>query len=181
MSEDNDLAEIQKLIDDMQARLVELFDQFRELRMRLGQKPPTFTFSSTSETKSPEASTAIGDEPEAQPSTVSSDVHPETTSSVSPETKTSDSKVKTDVKVSRLLDPISHELSTGSSPAEVIAEYLQAAKDELISKEVQNDKVARDMDIVLKFLRARGRRNIRPEERDNILRRIKRWKAHLSR
>jgi hypothetical protein len=40
-------------------------------------------------------------------------------------------------------------------------------------------KVARDMDIVLNFLRARGKRSIRSEERDNILNRIRRWKAHL--
>lgn len=180
MSEDNDLAEIQKLIDDMQARLVELFDQFRELRIRLGQKPPTFTLSSTSKSTSPKAIPETDDEPKTPPSTSANDDQSEKTSSAAPETKASDSEIKTAVKVSRLLDPISHELSTGSSPAEVIAEYLQAAKDELISKEEQNDKVARDIDIVLKFLRARGRRSIRPEERDNILRRIKRWKAHLS-
>ena len=35
------------------------------------------------------------------------------------------------------------------------------------------------MDIVLNFLKARGKKTIRPDERDNILKRIRRWKAHL--
>jgi len=35
------------------------------------------------------------------------------------------------------------------------------------------------MDIVLNFLKARGTRGIRNEERDNIQKRIRRWKAHL--
>lgn len=83
-------------------------------------------------------------------------------------------------KVSRIFDPISHELRTGEAPAEVIAEYIQAAKEYLITDKKVHGKVARDIDIVLKFLRARGKREIRPEERDNILKRIDRWKSHLS-
>ncbi|MHA1902995.1 MAG: hypothetical protein ACXADL_03695 [Candidatus Thorarchaeota archaeon] len=83
-------------------------------------------------------------------------------------------------RVARVLDPIAHELNTGEASAEVIAEYLQAAKDYLITKDSPNPKVARDIDVVLKFLRARGKRGIRPEERDNILKRLKRWHIYLS-
>ena len=179
MSEENDLDEIQKLIDDMQARLVELFDQFRELRMRLGQKPPTLNPSFSSEVRFPREHIPVEETSHAEASPIK-EKEIDTSSSKPKKHEIPDSKTTVDVRVSRLLDPINHELSTGSSPAEVIAEYLQAAKDELIPKEAQNEKVARDIDIVLKFLRARGRRSIRPEERDNILRRIKRWKAHLS-
>ena len=60
---------------------------------------------------------------------------------------------------------------------------LQAAREYLIdddSGDSQKGKVARDMDIVLNFLKARGKRTIRPDERDNILKRIRRWKAHLT-
>jgi hypothetical protein len=78
------------------------------------------------------------------------------------------------------LDPIAHEIRTGEAPAEVIAEYLQAARDYLITKDNPNQKVARDMDVVDKFLRARGKKGIRPEERDNILKRIRRWSIMLS-
>ncbi|MFW9931180.1 MAG: hypothetical protein ACFFDR_00790 [Candidatus Thorarchaeota archaeon] len=181
MSEENDMEDIQKLIDDMQAMLVELFDQFRELRMRLGQKPSNLVLSSTSGSSSSMEKPSIEDKPITKHiSMESEEAQIKSSSSIPPKKETAEPDTKPDVRVSRLLDPISHELSTGSSPAEVIAEYLQAAKDELISKESQNDKVARDMDVVLKFLRARGRRSIRTEERDNILRRIKRWKAHLS-
>ena len=82
----------------------------------------------------------------------------------------------------RSLDPIAHELRTGEAPAEIILEYLQAAREYLIddTNDSQKSKVARDMDIVLNFLKARGTRTIRPDERDNILKRIRRWKAHLT-
>ena len=86
-------------------------------------------------------------------------------------------------KVNRVLDPIAHELRTGEAPAEIIYEYLQAAREYLIDdddSESKKGKVARDMDIVLNFLKARGKRTIRPDERDNILKRIRRWKAHLA-
>jgi len=163
----------------MQSRLVELFDQFRELRIRLGQKPIRFPVSETPFSSARVEASAKEDGAKSEiTSERSIEDAKEPDEKVPPETVTEPSHI--DVRVSRLLDPISHELNTGNSPAEVIAEYLQSAKDELIDKEAQNDKVARDMDIVLKFLRARGRRSIRSEERDNILRRIKRWKAHLS-
>lgn len=178
----NDVDEIHQIIDNMQARLVELFDQLRELRARLDQRTmpadhesvlPLFSkvtesedTTETVEVIEPEVRTT---EVPASPTKSSTDTEPPTTEPSAP----------SEVRVSRFLDPITHELKTGSSPAEVIAEYLQAAKDELITSSNSNEKVERDMDIVLKFLRARGRRGIRDEERDNILRRIKRWQAHL--
>ncbi|MBE0527251.1 MAG: hypothetical protein IH631_09930, partial [Candidatus Thorarchaeota archaeon] len=82
-------------------------------------------------------------------------------------------------KVNRVLDPIARELRTGEATADIILEYLQAAKDYLIDDDERKKKVSRDMDIVLNFLQARGKRGIRTEERDNILKRIRRWKAHL--
>jgi hypothetical protein len=81
--------------------------------------------------------------------------------------------------MSRLLDPIAHELKTGHASADVIAEYLKTARDDLTAKGSLDDRVARDMDVVLRFLRARGAKEIRPEERENILKRIDRWKTYL--
>jgi hypothetical protein len=82
-------------------------------------------------------------------------------------------------KVARVLDPIAHELRTGEAPASVLAEYLQSAKDYLFSSGSFNERVERDIDVVLKFLKARNTKGIRPEERDNILKRIDRWKEAL--
>ena len=82
-------------------------------------------------------------------------------------------------KVARVFDPIAHELRTGEAPASVLAEYLQSAKDYLFSGESSNERVERDMDVVLKFLKARNAKGIRPDERDNILKRINRWKEAL--
>ncbi|UCE10377.1 MAG: hypothetical protein JSW61_00185 [Candidatus Thorarchaeota archaeon] len=97
-----------------------------------------------------------------------------------PSTQVSDeSPVLGTASVSRLLDPIAHELKTGHANADVIAEYLKTARDDLTAKGSLDDRVARDMDVVLRFLRARGAKRIRPEERDNILKRIDRWKTYL--
>ncbi len=175
--------ETHQIIDNMQARLVELFDQLRELRTRLDQRTmpidndsvlPLFSkITEPEELSEPETSSKKTDEVVITPPVVPSGNHMDTEElPVEPPTPS-------EVRVSRFLDPITHELKTGTSSAEVIAEYLQAAKDELITSSTLNEKVERDMDIVLKFLRARGRRGIRTEERDNILRRIKRWQAHL--
>jgi hypothetical protein len=82
-------------------------------------------------------------------------------------------------KVNRVLDPIARELRTGEATADIILEYLETAKDYLIDDDERKKKVAHDIDIVLNFLKARGKRGIRKEERDNILKRIRRWKAHL--
>ncbi|MFW9925156.1 MAG: hypothetical protein ACFFDM_00145 [Candidatus Thorarchaeota archaeon] len=187
-----DVDEIHQIIDSMQARLVELFDQLRALRVRLDQRVlpeddgtilPLFSkieeptklvdAAASIQTPSPKKRTKTA-ETKSGEDTTELPVDESDATSAEPE-----QVIAPDAKVSRLLDPITHELKTGDSPAEVIAEYVQSAKDELITEKKPNDKVARDMDIVLKFLRARGRRGIRPEERDNILRRIKRWQAHL--
>lgn len=184
-----DTDEIHQIIDNMQARLVELFDQLRELRTRLDQRViPAENgsilplFSKVSESEATPASVKMEPETDASAKTTPAPTKPENDTPKTESISTMDpteSPPPSDVRVSRLLDPITHELKTGDSPAEVIAEYLQSAKDELITTSSPNEKVSRDMDIVLKFLRARGRRSIRPEERDNILRRIKRWQAHL--
>ena len=82
-------------------------------------------------------------------------------------------------KVARVLDPIAHELRTGEAPASVLAEYLQSAKDYLFGGGSSNERVERDMEVVLKFLKARNAKGIRLEERDNIMKRINRWKEAL--
>ncbi len=182
-----DADEIHQIIDNMQARLVELFDQLRELRTRLDQRViqaesgsvlPLFSKVSESTITPVSATTSVPRktnlEKDTSPPPVTKNDTDETISPPADEPLS-----QSDARVSRFLDPITHELKTDDSPAEVIAEYLQSAKDELITTSSPNEKVSRDMDIVLKFLRARGRRSIRPEERDNILRRIKRWQAHL--
>ncbi|MHA1883264.1 MAG: hypothetical protein ACTSUO_09505 [Candidatus Thorarchaeota archaeon] len=206
---ENEVEEIRRLIESMQSGLVEMFDQLRELKSRLdvvADMPPSENKSSVvplfskvelttktdggSSTPAPNPdSTAPVDVPDAgvepaSPFTTSDEKLENDTSHSAPsipsdEPHTSGSPL-TEAKISRVLDPIAHELKTGEVPAEVVGEYLQAAKDELISESRPNNKVAHDIDVVLKFLRARGSRKIRDEERDNILRRIDRWRAYLT-
>ncbi|MFW9943370.1 MAG: hypothetical protein ACFFB7_00065 [Candidatus Sifarchaeia archaeon] len=170
MSEDN-LPEIKKLIDSMQSGLVELFDQLRELRRLLGstdELPASDSlispslFSEVSSSEPTEATVGDADTNQDEP------------------LPNSGSSIVVDETVSLVLDPITNELQTSDAPADVIAGYVQAAKDFLIKEGPSNNKVAHDMDVVLKFLHARGSKGIRPEERDNILKRIRRWKVHLS-
>ena len=191
---DDELNDIRQLIDHMQSGLVELFDQLRELRERLhlvtglpADMPPSIVplFSevkplndtvelepSTDSIKEDSPDTNSHSEPTLQEIT-------DTTDETSPITDSSDSS-SSNAKVSRVLDPIALELRTGEATADIILEYLQAAKEYLIDDDDEKKKkVARDMDIVLNFLKARGKRAIRTEERDNILKRIRRWKAHL--
>lgn len=185
---DEELKEIKQLIDSMQSGLVELFDQLRELRGRLNlvsdissdTSPSILPLFSEVKTSSPDESDiaskppAEDEEPNSFP--IVSENPPDAT--VSEDTESGNS-----AKVNRVLDPIAHELRTGEAPAEIIYEFLQSAREYLIDdddSESQKGKVARDMDIVLNFLKARGKRTIRPDERDNILKRIRRWKAHLS-
>jgi hypothetical protein len=185
---DDELAEIKQLIDSMQSGLVELFDQLRELRSRLNIVSNETSDTSPailplfSEVKMPDS-----DVSDSEPETPIVDDNPETSEPVSePPNGTivsEESDSGNSAKVNRVLDPIAHELRTGEAPAEIIFEYLQAAREYLIdddSGDSQKGKVARDMDIVLNFLKARGKRTIRPDERDNILKRIRRWKAHLT-
>jgi hypothetical protein len=184
---DDELNEIKQLIDSMQSGLVELFDQLRELRSRLNIVSDTRSETSSSilplfsEVKAPALDTAESetipriDDEDPSFTVVESDPPTETIISEDPDSGN-------DAKVNRVLDPIAHELRTGEAPAEIILEYLQAAREYLIddTSDPQKSKVARDMDIVLNFLKARGTRTIRPDERDNILKRIRRWKAHLT-
>jgi len=192
---DDELNDIRQLIDHMQSGLVELFDQLRELRERLhlvtglpADMPPSIVplFSEVkplSDTVELEPNSDSIKEDSPNPDTIS---HSEptlqeitdTTDETGPITNSSDSS-SSNAKVSRVLDPIARELRTGEATADIILEYLQAAKEYLIDDDEKKKKVARDMDIVLNFLKARGKRGIRTEERDNILKIIRRWKAHL--
>jgi hypothetical protein len=195
--------EIKRLISQIQSGLVEIFDQMRELRRRLGlpveegvtdSVPPIVPIFSDVPTSPPVPSKTPPTAAAPSPASVSkiSEQEPtkddDTTSPAShkasaptnPPGKPSEHTQAVSATVSRVLDPIAHEIRTGEAPAEVIAEYLQAARDYLITKDRPNPKVARDMDVVDKFLRARGKKAIRPEERDNILKRIHRWSIMLS-
>ncbi|MFX0106778.1 MAG: hypothetical protein ACFE7R_00685 [Candidatus Hodarchaeota archaeon] len=182
---DDKIENIRKLIDDMQSGLVELFDQLRELRQMLDMVGNDVDLESltaeslfaeverpSSESIQPSTheESSKSNEKMSEPSLVDSE------STITPQP----SSELPEARVARVLDPIAHELRTGEAPAEVVAEYLQAAKEYLIQSENGNEKVGRDMDVVLKFLRARGKNAIRDEERDNILKRIGRWKVHLS-
>ena len=209
--------DIRRLIGQIQSGLVEIFDQLRELRRRLGlpveegatdsvspilplfsdvsasppannrdPAAPTSTstgLSKTTPTTGSSSLAGVSKAPEREPSKVDT-----TTSLTTRRTSMSDNlpakpaehTQAVSATVARVLDPIAHEIRTGEALAEVIAEYLQAARDYLITKDRPNPKVARDMDVVDKFLRARGKKGIRPEERDNILKRIHRWSIMLS-
>ncbi|RDE13064.1 MAG: hypothetical protein C4K47_06735 [Candidatus Thorarchaeota archaeon] len=207
--------EIKRLIGQIQSGLVEIFDQMRELRRRLGLPveegktdsvaPIVPLFSevpgspsadsresvASSPTSPPRMAQAIGvsspaavsraPEPEApKADTISSLAIHKTGTLDNPPGKPNEHAQAVSATVARVLDPIAHEIRTGEAPADVIAEYLQAARDYLITKDRPSPKVARDMDVVDKFLRARGKKGIRPEERDNILKRIHRWSIMLS-
>ena len=170
MSEEN-LAEIKKLIDSMQSGLVELFDELRELRRLLG---------STDESPASDSLTSPSLFSEVSPSTPMEATVGDMDTTHDEPLPDSGSPIVVDETVSLVLDPITNELQSSDAPADVVAGYVQAAKDFLIKEESSNNKVAHDMDVVLKFLHARGKKGIRPKERDNILKRIKRWKVHLS-
>ncbi|TFG28636.1 hypothetical protein EU527_17005 [Candidatus Thorarchaeota archaeon] len=201
---ENELNEIRQLIEIMQSGLVELFEQLRELRERLhivtglsSESTPSiiplfseiktivdkFENDSAIDTKENNSDDAV----KLKPQTDSSVKHSsESETEQMPQASSTDELdgdhtdgTTTDAKVSRVLDPIAHELRTGEATADIILEYLQTAKEYLIDDEEHKKKVGRDMDIVLNFLKARGKRAIRTEERDNILKRIRRWKAHL--
>ncbi|MHA2351509.1 MAG: hypothetical protein ACXAC0_03090 [Candidatus Thorarchaeota archaeon] len=185
---DEELNEIKQLIDSMQSSLVELFDQLRDLRSRLNIVSDTTSEASPSvlplfsEVKTPNTDaldTALKPPSEDEEPNTSITESETPNDMVLPEGSDSGNNAK----VNRVLDPIAHELRTGEAPAEIVYEYLQAAREYLIDNddsESQKGKVARDIDIVLNFLKARGKRTIRTDERDNILKRIRRWKAHLA-
>jgi hypothetical protein len=168
---DKNLEEIKKIIDIMQSGLVELFDQLHELRRQLDLAGENFE-SSPSLSPAPTFSKASAptEKEDADESSSVTSMPPDELASIP----------LTNENVSIVLDPITQELQTGEAPAQVIAEYLEAAKEYLIQEHSANEKVVRDIDVVLKFLHARGKKGIRPEERDNILERIRRWKVHLT-
>ena len=193
---DDELNDIRQLVDLMQSGLVELFDQLRELRERLNlatELPSDLSpsivplFSSVKQDIDPVepelASEPISEDivdvtPSEEPTLQEDVVDEEENSSLATDTDSSDSS-SSNAKVSRVLDPIARELRTGEATADIILEYLETAKEYLIDEDERKKKVSRDIDIVLNFLKARGQRGIRTEERDNILKRIRRWKAHL--
>ena len=191
---DDELNDIRQLVDLMQSGLVELFDQLRELRERLNlatELPSDLSpsivplFSSIKQDndsiETPLSSGPVEEDPidtiPSEEPLVPDDVVEEE-ENLSSATESSDSS-SSNAKVNRVLDPIAHELRTGEATADIILEYLETAKDYLIDEDERKKKVSRDMDIVVNFLKARGQRGIRTEERDNILKRIRRWKAHL--
>ncbi|MGY5860441.1 MAG: hypothetical protein RTU63_13810 [Candidatus Thorarchaeota archaeon] len=190
---DDELNDIRQLIDLMQSGLVELFNQLRDLRERLHlvtglpeDLPPSIVplFSEVKPANdtdelpsSSEPELDDNPEPISDPEPVLEETT-DTTDELDSTTDESDSS-SANAKVNRVLDPIARELRTGEATADIILEYLQSAKDYLIDDDERKKKVSRDMDIVLNFLKARGERGIRTEERDNILKRIRRWKAHL--
>jgi hypothetical protein len=192
--------EIKKLIDRLQSGLVELFDQLRELRRLLDMsdvhdtalakegQPSKLLFSELEGSAGTSSSvagilsggTAVDTKTESGPALGEMEDRGMPRTTPSGQLVSSEDTMDVNATVSRLLDPIAHELQVGDLSAEVIGEYIQNARNYLIPKERPNEKVSRDMDIVLKFLRARGKKGIRPDERDNMLKRIARWKAHLS-
>ncbi len=186
---DDELNEIRQLIDSMQSGLVELFDQLRELRTRLNlvsentseTSPTPAVLPLFSEVRTPsldatDISDTIPESPANQDEPAPPVIRDEQPNDVE---EAEGEHTANTAKVNRVLDPISHELRTGEAPAEIIYEYLQSAREYLIDESSSKGKVARDMDIVLNFLKARGTKTIRSDERDNILKRIRRWKAHL--
>ena len=190
---DDELNDIRQLIDHMQSGLVELFNQLRDLRERLHlvtglpEDSAPSIIPLFSEVKP--AQDRIDEPPSLSDPAVEQDSEPIDSGSIlkegtEPNNEThnppdSEESSSANAKVNRVLDPIAHELRTGEATADIILEYLQTAKEYLIDDDERKKKVSRDMDIVLNFLKARGERGIRTEERDNILKRIRRWKAHL--
>jgi len=191
---DDELNDIRQLIDHMQSGLVELFDQLRELRERLNlvtelpsdSSPSIVPLFSRIKRDIESIETPLTSDPitEDLPDEIPSEEPPFDNDVVEDEDNSSSTTDDSDsssanAKVSRVLDPIARELRTGEATADIILEYLETAKEYLIDDDERKKKVARDIDIVLNFLKARGKRGIRTEERDNILKRIRRWKAHL--
>ncbi|MHA1768432.1 MAG: hypothetical protein ACTSV3_01100 [Candidatus Thorarchaeota archaeon] len=191
--ESEEVKELHSLIDAMQSRLVELFDQLGALRKKLDLMPQNVSEGSPvavplfSEVVPKLSDTPIQSRSEdttgfERVRSVSSDDTPSQPDDATKDTKPpvqGGSTSSVIARVSRVLDPIAHELQTGQATADILLEYLESAKEYLIDDDRRKMRVARDIDIVLKFLRARGTRGIRPEERDNILKRMNRWKAHL--
>ncbi len=185
--------EIRKVIDHLQVGLVELFDQLSQLRRLLDLASVDLPSDSAPVTKglfsrvssekaervdsSAETKTESGLEASSDISDRDSGISDAERSGNNIEDKSTEESIS--ASAATKLDPIAHEIREGVSSAEQIAVMLEAAKKSLVTPD--SPKVENDMDIVLKFLKARGNRGIRPEESENILRRIDRWKVYLSR
>ncbi len=207
MSEkDNNVEQVMRVIDRLQTGLVELFDQLRELRRLLNMHPelvpalssatvPSTTHSTVSASSAvpakgtPKIETGDSTVPVA---TRTADTTPSVRDSgraggspaadaKAARTDTGVSRVSPaiDATVARLLDPIIHELKTGELTANIIAEHIAHAKSQLAKRE-NFERVEADIEVVLKYLRGRGTRDIRDQERENIIKRIERWKSYLS-
>ncbi|MCF2137159.1 MAG: hypothetical protein K9W43_07920 [Candidatus Thorarchaeota archaeon] len=186
--------EIKRLIDHMQSSLVELFDQFRELRRLLDMSDDTESVTSGESASSGPIFTEVSSKDShpassmaTPPSSTSSSFdsvteasspRPPTPDYVSPPptTRTDDFSTLVDTTLAAFAD----KAQSSDVLAEELAAHLEMVKARLISKERPNERVERDMNIVLRFLQKRGMKGIRPEERDNILKRIQRWRAHLT-
>jgi hypothetical protein len=194
--DDKELKELRLLIESMQSGLVELFDQLSEIRARLDLRPEDYSeatpnvlplFSEVGASSKSSGSTPLPAEANPEPErvipqdTVEPQASEETHQEESPDTGSAEPEQVSSVsaKVSRVLDPVAEEIKTGEAGADIVLEFLQTAKDYLIDDDPRKEKVARDMDVVLRFLQARGKRAIREDERENILKRMERWKAHL--
>jgi hypothetical protein len=192
--DDNELKEMRLLIESMQSALVELFDELTELRKRLDSlqddspEPtprviPLFSEVSAARESTEETVQTNDTTPKDTPAPSETEGSPitETPEEIQEQdhSHVSEKASSVNAKVSRVLDPIALELRTGEASAEIVFEFLQTAKDYLIDDDSRKEKVARDIDVVLRFLKARGKRAIRDEERENILKRMERWKAHL--
>jgi hypothetical protein len=194
--DDKELKELRLLIESMQSGLVELFDQLSEIRARLDLRPEGSSeaapkvlplFSEVSPSSKAAASAPLPTENSSEPSSVipQHTEEPQTSEEVYqeefPDAVGTDLEQmsSTSARVSRVLDPVAEEIKTGEAGADIVLEFLQTAKDYLIDDDPRKEKVARDIDVVLRFLQARGKRAIREDERENILKRMERWKAHL--
>ncbi len=185
--------EIRKVIDHLQVGLVELFDQLSQLRRLLDlasvdlpsdSAPVTRgLFSRVSSEKMKRVDSS--EETKTESGLGASPIRSEGDSGISDveksESNVEENSTEPSVSASAVtkLDSIAHAIREGGSSAEQIAIMLEATKKSLVTPD--SPKVENDMDIVLKFLKARGNRGIRPEESENILRRIDRWNLYLSR
>ncbi|MEM2143074.1 MAG: hypothetical protein QXS20_08375 [Candidatus Thorarchaeota archaeon] len=180
------------MIEAIQSGLVEVFDQFRELRKLLASVeggpttsripdsvgPVSVPPPDDSSIRSASASTVEltrGTEPTTSPST---EVPPAAATDGNHLITTSPVEIK--ATTSRILDPIAREVSGSNLPAHVLLEYMLKAKEYLGAKIRIDDRVSADMDLVIRFLRSRGNGGLTEDERKNILLRIKRWKEYIS-
>ena len=166
--------DIDRIIDQIQTGLVELFDLFKELRRQLRQ----------ASVEAGRGVRAREDYPTHQHGNVPNEgggrAHGQgLMSRVDNRPQARMSAVSRKGLVTRVLDDFAQQVETVDAIGSDLAQSLERVRATVITPEYPNEGVARDMDVVLRFLRARGPRGIRPQERSNILKRIQRWKMHL--